>query len=95
MERRSFFDFTLNVFSPSFSSDHFVRPAEDFLKALRISKECLHWVDLGLSKDLHFTWSIRKNLIFERIALKSHFGHMCILFYSTTTYMLTGNVSFR
>ena len=60
MERRSFFDFTFNVFSPSFSSDHFVRPAEDFLKALRISKECLHWVDLGLSKDLHFTWSIRK-----------------------------------
>ena len=25
------------------------------------------------------------NLIFERIALESHFGHMCILFYSTTT----------
>ena len=23
------------------------------LKALRISKECLHWVDLGLSKGLH------------------------------------------
>ena len=30
-----------------------VRLSEDFLKALRISKEFLHWVDLGLSKGLH------------------------------------------
>ena len=27
--------------------------SEFFLKALRISEECLHWVDLGLSKGLH------------------------------------------
>jgi hypothetical protein len=30
-----------------------VRLSGVLLKDLRISKECLHWVDLGLSKGLH------------------------------------------
>ena len=38
---------------PSSFSLLFARLSEVLLKALRISKECLHWVDLGLSKGLH------------------------------------------
>ena len=69
-------------FLPSSGSFLFVDGlSEFFLKALRISKECLHWVDLGLSNGLRGP-SGRKgqvlkaemsihNRIFERIAMVS------------------------